>query len=115
MEDSNQRLQEALALLAHGCKIAAEAGERVRARIAAETARDLLVHFEGAQIPLSLIIVEGNGEVLEEGQDRRMTESEPFEQIARWGLPEPPALAKATRQRGIGRQSGCEQGMVARA
>jgi hypothetical protein len=73
------------------------------------------VHFEGAQIALGLVVVEGDGEVLEEGQDRLVTESEPFAQIARWGLPEPPALARAPRRRGMGRQSSREQGMVARA
>src|SRR5258707_1312042 len=67
-EDRLQRGEQRLALLAKRREIAAQAGECVRARIAAEAARDLLVHLEGPQIPLSLVIVEGNGEVLKEGQ-----------------------------------------------
>src|SRR5258708_20631972 len=110
--------QERLALLAQGCQVASDPGERCCPRVAAEAVGDLLLNLEPAQIPLRLVVVEGNRQVVEEGQHRRLVEQEASKQVAGGRLRQASALprpAGGSRRRGTGGQSGGEQLAVAAA
>ena len=72
----------------------------MRASIAAETAGHLLLDFERAQIPFGLVVVEGDGQIIEEGQHRLVSQEQSRQQVARRRLPEPPALAWGGSLRG---------------
>jgi hypothetical protein len=72
------------------------------------------LEFERAQTPLSLVVVERDGQVIEEGQYRLVSQEQSRHQVARRRLPELPALARAANWRGIGGQSGREEGVIAR-
>ena len=61
--DGVERSQERLALLAQNHQIPADRRVRVRPPLAAETARDLLLHLEVAQITLCLIVPLGMNQV----------------------------------------------------
>src|SRR5258708_27939745 len=94
-EDGLQRGQQRLALLAQGRQIAAQACEGVRARVAAEAARHLLVQLEGPQIALGLVVVEGDGQVREEGEHLVLAQPQALQEIARGRLLDASALAGA--------------------
>lgn len=79
-----QRIEEGSALLMQRGEIAAQTSEGLRACVGAETARDLLLGLEQAQIPLGLIVVEGNRQVVQEGEDLSLPEPQALQQIARW-------------------------------
>ncbi len=68
-EDGLQGSEERHALLAHRGEVASDASERLGAAVGAEGARNFLLDLEHAQILLRLVIVEGDGEVVEESQD----------------------------------------------
>ena len=57
--------------------------------VCAEGASDLLLDLEHAQILLGLVVVEGDAEVVKEGEDLPLPEGEAFEQIARLRQPSP--------------------------
>jgi site-specific DNA recombinase len=85
------------------------------ARIAAKAAGDFLLHLQPAQIAFCLVVVEGDGEVIEEGEHRILVEQQPFEQVAGRRLLDPAALSRSAGVVGrrIGRQSGGQQRPVA--
>ena len=82
-DDGLEGGQERLALLAHRGEVASDPGERVGSGVAAEAVRYLLVPLEPTQVPLRLVVVEGDRQVVEEGAPRVLVEEEAFEQIAR--------------------------------
>ncbi len=94
--------QEPYLLLSQGGEIASEASERYRSPLRAETARDLLLRFEQAQVPLRLVVIKGNRQIVEEGEDLVLPEEEPFEQVADRELLEPSTLMRPARGRRIG-------------
>jgi site-specific DNA recombinase len=49
-------------------RLASQVGEGVAAWLTAEAVGDLLVHFERAWIPLRLVVVDGDSQVIQEGQ-----------------------------------------------
>src|SRR5690348_2005957 len=113
-EDRLEGGQERLALLAQRREIPAQARERISSCLAAEAARDFLLHLEPAQVAFRLVIVEGDGEVVEEGQHLLLAEGEALEQVARRRLGEPAALTRSTRRRGrrVGSQPDSEHVLV---
>ncbi len=78
-KDGLQGGQQRLALLAQGREVAAQAGERLGAGIAAEAARHLLLDLEPTQVALGLVVIEGNCEIVEEGQHLVLAEHEPLQ------------------------------------
>ena len=59
-------------LLAQGRNIAPDAAEGSGPRRVAEGAGDLLLHLDHAQVPFGLVVVEGHGPVMQEGEDRAL-------------------------------------------
>lgn len=96
-EEGVERVEQRYALFAERREIAAQAREGVTAALRAEAAGDLLLGFEQAQIALGSVVIEGNRQVVQEGQHLFLPQPQAFEQIA--------------RGRGIGRQMQCLAGM----
>jgi hypothetical protein len=71
--------QQRLALLAQRCELASQAWKRCGPCIAAEAPRDRLLDLEPAQVALCLVVVEGDGEIIQEGEYLLLAEGEPFE------------------------------------
>src|SRR5262245_50496151 len=105
-EDGLESGQRRLALLAQRREVPSLGGERCRSHVAAEAARNLLLDLEPAQIPLGLIVIEGDGQVGEEGQHLVLPQEQPFEQVTRGGLGEPSALARLSLRGGWRRIGG---------
>ena len=74
------------ALLVQGREIASDAAEGHRTSRGAETARDLLLDLDHAQIALGEAIVKRHGEVVQEQQYRLLVLGKAIEQIARCRL-----------------------------
>ena len=85
-EDSGEGRQERLALLAESRQIPSDRRIGSGSLVAAEAARDLLLDLESAQIAFRLIVIEGDGQVIEEGERLLLLEQEPFEEVARGRL-----------------------------
>src|SRR5689334_25190782 len=85
-ERSFEGSEEGVALLAQRREVAAQDTEGIRTGPRAEGAGDLLLHLDHAQVAFGLVVVEGNGEVIEEGQHLVLIEPEPIQQIARGRL-----------------------------
>ena len=78
-----QRGQQIHALLAQGRQVASDATKGYCSRLAAEGARDLLLHFDHAHIPLHLVIVKRHDEAVQEGQHRLLIADQAVQQVAR--------------------------------
>src|SRR5260221_5239294 len=107
-EGGLEGVEDRAALLAPGGADRAKAAEGIGTGVAAEGARDLLLDFDHAQVPLRLIVVEGHGEVLEEQERLMFIHPEPVEQVAGRALLTPPAprLASGRRLRILGEALG---------
>jgi hypothetical protein len=55
--------------------------KRVHAAVQAKRPGDLLLHFEHAQIAFGLVAVEGDRQVVEEGERRVLAQPKAFEQV----------------------------------
>src|SRR5438445_12622716 len=93
-----QSSQYSKTLLAQGREIAADAAEGHRSRRRAETAGDLLLDLDHADIALRQAIVEGHREVVQEAQHRLQVLGEAIQQIARRRLFAPTSLAALWRR-----------------
>jgi hypothetical protein len=82
-EDGLEGGEQRLALLAQRRQVASEAGERIGSRVAAEAARDFLLDLEPAQGTLGLVVLEGDGEIVQEGEHPLPVQHEALEQGAR--------------------------------
>ncbi len=72
--------------------------------------------LEPAQIALGLVVVEGNREIVQEGERLVSLQQEPCKHVARGRLGQPATLPRSTflvRRRRIGGQPGLQQRMVA--
>jgi hypothetical protein len=98
-EGLSEGIKDGAALLAPGRTDRADAAEGVRASLAAERARHLLLDFDHAQVAFRLIVVEGYGEVVEEAQRLVLIGPKPIEKIAYWRLLPPAASSHALRWR----------------
>jgi site-specific DNA recombinase len=94
-------------------QLAAQPTKGFGARHRAEGARDFLLDFEHAQIPLGLVVVEGDREILEEGQDLVLSHPKAFEQLARGRLLEASTLVGASLRRWIGSQPSRQERLIA--
>ncbi len=95
--------KEGLALLTQGRKVTPQTSACLAAQLAAKAARDLELYLEHAQIVLGLVVVEGNGQVVQEGQPLVLPQRQPLQPVASRGLLEPTALAWPALRRGIRR------------
>src|SRR5262249_14190885 len=96
-------------------RLAPDARERLGARIRTEGAGNFLWDLEHAQVLLGLVVVEGDGAVVEEGEHRRLVHPEALEQVA-WGglLGATLLLPRWSLRRRIGRQPPGQHLLIAR-
>src|SRR5947209_8467070 len=85
-----QSRQQRKALFAQGRQIATNAAKSLCSRQTAEAARDLLLHFDHAKIPLGQIVVEIHTQIFQEAEDRFLVFAQTVEQIACGTLFDPP-------------------------
>src|SRR5947209_2709315 len=69
-------------LFAQGRQIATNAAKSLCSRQTAEADRDLLLHFDHAQIPLGQIVVKIHPQIFQEAEDRLLMFAQTVEQIA---------------------------------
>src|SRR6266446_5454891 len=92
-----QSRQQRQTLFAQGGQIASNAAKGLGTSEGAETAGNLLLHFDHAQIPFGQIVVKIDTKILQEAEDRFLVLAQPIKQIAgrtlfastscsRWGL-----------------------------
>src|SRR5713101_1958517 len=77
-----QSRQQRQTLFAQGRQIATNTAKRLCARQTAEAARDLLLHFDHAQIPLGQIVVKIDPQIFQEAEDRFLLFAQTVEQVA---------------------------------
>src|SRR6266446_5782519 len=76
-----QSRQQRKTLFAQGRQIATNTAKRLCSRQTAEAARDLLLHFDHAQIALGQIVVKIHPQIFQEAEDRFLMGAQPVEQI----------------------------------
>src|SRR5438034_9973718 len=81
MEDSSQSREHGVSLLVHRRKITADAAKSGDPSRTAKGARNLLLHFGPAQVPLGLVVGKRNAQVVEQGQHLFGTQKQGIEQI----------------------------------
>src|ERR1700676_339840 len=85
-----QSRQKRKPLFAQGRQIATNTAKSLCACQTAEAARDLLLHFDHAQIPLGQIVVKIHPQIFQEAEDRFLMVTQTVEQIACGTLFDPP-------------------------
>src|SRR5947199_7802890 len=70
------------ALLVQRRKVAANAAKHGHSLFGAEAARDLLLHFDHAQIALGLVVIKRDGKIEQEPEDHPLPPRESIQQIA---------------------------------
>src|SRR2546430_11928776 len=68
MEDSRQSREHGVSLLVHRRKITADAAKSGDPSHTTKGARNLLLHFRPAKVPLGLVVRERNAQVVEQSQ-----------------------------------------------
>src|SRR5258708_31819058 len=101
MEDSSKSRQHGVSLLVHRRKITADAAKSADPSRTAKGARNLLLHFRPAKIPLGLIVRKRNPQVVEQRQHLLCTPKQRIQQILGLAL-----LASACRRRSARRRRG---------
>src|SRR5438876_3793219 len=81
MEDSRQSRKHGVSLLVHRRQITADAAKSGDPSRTAKGARNLLLHFGPAQVPLGLVVGKRNAQVVEQGQHLLGTQKQGIEQI----------------------------------
>src|SRR5712691_1660833 len=81
MEDSRQSREHGMSLLVHRRKITADTAKSGDASRTAQGARNLLLHFRPAQIPLGLVVGKRNPQVVEQSQHLISTLKQRIQQI----------------------------------
>src|SRR5919108_3992502 len=106
-------------LLTERGEVTANATEHRHPVFGTETPRDLLLHFDHAQIALRLVIVKRHGKIVQEAQHGPLPSREAIQQIARRALFGSPACALGLVRlarcawRGIGQVAFNEDGVIA--
>src|SRR5437773_4317297 len=90
MEDSSQSREHGVSLLVHRRKITADAAKSGDPSRTAKGARNLLLHFRQAKVPLGLIVRKRNAQVVEQSQHLLGTQEQCIEQILGLALLAPP-------------------------
>ena len=111
-----QSREQGHALLAQCGQRAANATKGHHPSFRAKGARDLLLHFDHADISLRLIVVKGDREVGEEGQHRLLADLKPIQQIDS-GMASDSALAfgSSTGGRSMGLPAVLEHAIIVAA
>ena len=73
-----QGMQEIHPLLVQGGKITAQSTEHLQAHLGAQAARDFLLHFEHAQVALSLIVIKRHSEIGGKGEHLPLAHLQPM-------------------------------------
>src|SRR5260370_1353754 len=81
MEDSSQSRQHGVSLLVHRRKITADVAKSGDPSSTAKGARNLLLHFRPAKVPLGLIVRKGQSQVVEQSQHLLCTPKQRIQQI----------------------------------
>src|SRR5947208_4068368 len=81
MENSRQSREHGVSLLVHGRKITADAAKSGDPSRTAKGARNLLLDFGPAQVPLGLVVGKRNAQIVEQGQHLLGTPKQGIEQI----------------------------------
>ncbi len=108
-----ERSEELDALLVTCGQIAPEPAERLSASRGAERAGDLVLDLEHPQVTLRLVLIEGDGQVVEEGEHLLLAQPQALQEILRRRLLAAPTLCGAAwrwRSRGM---PGGQQGFLA--
>src|SRR5438876_4420833 len=99
MEDSGQSREHGVSLLLHRRKITADAAKSRDPSGTAKGARNLLLHFGPAQVPLGLVVRKRNPQVVEQGQHLLGTQKQGIQQILGLALLAPAfAFCRGRRQ-----------------
>src|SRR2546422_9148514 len=105
MEDSSKSREHGVSLFLHRRKIPADAAKSGGPSRTAKGARNLLLHFCPAQIPLGLVVGKRNAQVVEQRQHLLGTPKQRIQQILGLALLAP-AFARSCGRGGWGRLSG---------
>src|SRR6266699_5098981 len=97
MEDSGESREHGVSLLLHRRKIAADAAKSRDPSGTAKGARNLLLHFRPAKIPLGLVVGKRNAQVVEQRQHLLGTPKQRIQQILGLALLAP-AFARSCRR-----------------
>src|SRR5258708_56438 len=93
-----QSRQQRKTLFAQGRHIATNTAKSLCSRQTAEAARDLLLHFDHAQVPLGQIVVKIHPQIFQEAEDRFLMFAQTVEQIACGTLFDPPFSSRGGRR-----------------
>src|SRR5438034_1599992 len=99
MEDSSQSREHGVSLLVHRRKITADAAKSGDPSRTAKGARNLLLHFRQAKVPLGLVVGKRNPQVVEQSQYLLGTPKQRIQQILGLALLAP-AFARSCRRGG---------------
>jgi hypothetical protein len=105
MEDRRQSREHGVSLLLHGRQITANAAKGADPRRRAKGARDFLLHFGPAQVPLGLVVRKRNREVVEQRQHLLGTRKQRIQEILGRALLGP-TFGRSCRRGGWGWLSG---------
>src|SRR5579864_3371058 len=105
MEDSSKSRQHGMSLLLHSRKITADVAKSGDPSRTAKGARNLLLNFRPAKVPLGLIVRKRDPQVVEQSQHLIGTPKQRIQQILGLALLAP-AFARSCRRRGWRRLSG---------
>src|SRR5713226_4138810 len=105
MEDSSKSREHGVSLLLHRRKITADAAKSGDPSRTAKGARNLLLHFRPAKIPLGLVVRKRNAQVVEQRQHLLGTPKQRIQQILGLALLAP-AFARCCGRGGWWRLSG---------
>src|SRR5229473_5780105 len=104
MEDSSKSRQHGVSLLVHRRKITADAAKSGDPSRTPKGARNLLLHFRPAKVPLGLIVRKRNPQVVEQSQHLLCTPKQRIQKILGLALLAS-AFARSCGRRGWGRLS----------
>ena len=99
-EDTGQSVNGAHGVLAGGGEVASNSTEGLRAGFASECAGNLLLHLYHANVPFDQVVIEGDVEIVHEGQGFLAVLVQAFEQVARFGFLRLPRFFLALAGRG---------------
>src|SRR2546426_5926002 len=99
MEDSNKSRQHGMSLLLHSRKITADAAKSGDPCSTPKSARNLLLHFCPAEVPLGLVVRKRNPQVVEQGQHLLGTQKQGIQQILGLARSEERRVGKECRSR----------------
>ena len=105
MKDSRKSREHGVSLFLHRRKITADMAKSGDPSHTAKGARNLLLHFRPAQVPLGLVVRKRNAQIVEQRQHLLGTQEQRIQQILGLALLAP-AFARACGRGGWGRLSG---------